>query len=77
MQKKKSGKPSGGNYTLLPILFVMCIVPLIMRLYIYDSGLEQYPWFPERSEEIDIFLYYKGVALVAAAVVMAAVLCYT
>lgn len=76
-QKKKSGKPLSGNYTLLPILFVMCIVPLIMRIYIYDSGLEQYPWFPDRSEEIDIFLYYKGVALVAAAVVMVAVLCYT
>lgn len=75
-KQNRSTKASGGIYTLLPILFVMCIVPLIMRVYLYDSGLAKYPWFPERTQEIDIFLYYKGIALIIAAVFMAVVLGY-
>lgn len=75
-QKKNNDGLLNGNYALLPIIFVLCIVPLIMRLYIYDSGLEQYPWFPDRTEEVDIFLYYKSVAMTAAGVVMAGILAY-
>lgn len=76
-KQQKNDKLFNGNYALLPILFVMCIVPLIMYIYIYDSGLEQYPWFPSRDQEFDIFLYYKGMALIFAAVAMVAVLGYT
>ena len=76
-QSQKEHKLLNGNYALLPILFVVCVVPLIMRLYIYDSGLEQFAWFPNRNQEADVFLYYKSVALVVAAAVMAVVLGYS
>lgn len=75
VQTKKQ-KSLDGNYKLFPILFVLCIIPLIMRLYIYDSGLGQLAWFPQRNEEIDIFLYYKAIALIITAVIMVGVLCY-
>lgn len=74
--QQKEKKFLNGNYALLPIIFVLCIVPFIMRLYVYDSGLEQFPWFPNRKEEIDIFLYYRSVAVVAAGVIMAGLLAY-
>lgn len=79
MSKKANQKKKqflNGNYALLPILFVLCIVPLIMRLYIYDSGLEVFPWFPNRDEEVDIFLYYKSVAMTTAGLIMAGILGY-
>ncbi len=59
-----------GNYYLLPILVVLCILPFIMRMYIYDSGLEQFAWYPDRNQEMDIFLYYRGIALMVTAAVM-------
>jgi O-antigen ligase len=75
-QKNEKKKFLGGNYFLLPILFVLCIVPLIMRVYIYDPSLSVYPYFPDSDQEIDIFLYWKGVALVIAAIVMVGILAY-
>ncbi len=75
-QEEKGRKFLNGNYALIPVLFVLCVVPLIMRLYVYDSGLEVYPWFPNRNEEMDVFLYWKSIALVVAAVIMAAILGY-
>lgn len=72
--KKTNNASSGKNYRLLPILFVLCIIPLIMRLRIYNPGLSQFAWFPDDNQAYDIFLYYKGVFLVLTAVVMALVL---
>lgn len=73
-QQQKEHKLLNGNYALIPILFVICLIPLIMRLYIYDSGLEQFAWFPNSTQEADVFLYYKAAALTMLAVVMLAVL---
>ena len=50
---QKEKKFLNGNYQMLPILVVLCIIPFIMRLYIYDSGLEQFAWFPNRNQEVE------------------------
>ena len=71
--KKKNTQPvefCGGNFALIPLLLVVFVVPLIMRAYIYDSKLSQFDWFPAKSEEIDIFLHWKGIFLVVIAAVM-------
>lgn len=73
-KKKKATKFLNGNYALLPILFVLCIVPLIMRVHIYYPGLKIFKWFSESSQAVDIFLHGKAVALVAAAVCMVIIL---
>lgn len=79
MNRKKQHKTGflNGNYALLPILFVLCIVPLIMRLYRFYSGLSLYSWHSGTSQETDIFLYYKGVALVISAVFMVIILVFS
>lgn len=58
------------NYALLPVAFVLFIVPLIVRIYIYNPGLQKYAWFSDNEQEADIFLYWKGIALITAATVM-------
>lgn len=71
---QKEKKFLDGNYQMFPILAVLCIIPFILRIYIYDSGLEQFAWFPDRNQEVDVFLYYRSVLFTVAAAVMAAVL---
>lgn len=79
MNQKKQHKISflNGNYALLPILFVLCIVPLIMRLYRFYPGLSLYPWRSNTSQETDVFLYYKAVALIVSAVFMVIILVFS
>ena len=78
MNSKKQNKNRflNGNYALLPILFVLCIVPLIMRIHIYYSGLTIYPWYSNTSREYDIFLYYKAILLIITAVLMIFILAF-
>ena len=71
---QKEKKFLNGNYQMLPILIVLCVIPFIMRLYIYDSGLEQFAWFPERNQEPDIFLYYRSILFTVLAGAMTVVL---
>lgn len=66
-----------GNYPLLPILFVLCIVPLIMRIYKFSPGLSMFPWHSTDSAEIDVFLHCKAVALIISAVFMVVILVYS
>ncbi len=75
-KKHNKTKFLNGNYALLPILFVLCIVPLIMRLYIYYPGLSLFPWRSNTSQETDVFLYYKGIALIVSAVFMVIILAF-
>lgn len=79
MNQKKQHKTRflNGNYALLPILFVLCIVPLIMRLYKFYPGLSLYPWRSNTSQETDVFLYYKAVALIVSAVFMVIILVFS
>ncbi|MBE5949414.1 MAG: O-antigen ligase family protein [Lachnospiraceae bacterium] len=79
MKRKKQNKTKflNGNYALLPTLFVLCVVPLIMRLYIYYTGLSVFPWRSDNSKEVDIFLYYKSIALIVSAVIMIFILVFS
>lgn len=71
MQHKSDGSLSNfekGKLFLLALVLVY--VPLIMRAYIYDPKLADRPWFAATEFEVDIFLYYKGVALISVSVIM-------
>lgn len=73
-QQQKKDKFLSGNYYLLPILAVLCIIPFIIQIYFYDSGLEQFPWFPNRDQEVDVFLYHRSVVFTVVVAIMAALL---
>ncbi len=62
---------------LIPIILAMTVIPLIVRLYSFNSGLGQFSWYPETSmveDKQDFFLYYKSVAITVLAVIMCAIL---
>lgn len=69
-KQMQSAEFCGGNFALIPLLLVFFLIPLIMRAYIFDSGLSQFDWFPNKNEEVDIFLYWKGIYLIIIAACM-------
>ena len=73
MGKKKA------KWYLIPLILVMTVVPLIVRMYFFNSHLSQFDWYPDSGETLDkqdFFLYYKAVAVILLAIVMCAVLAY-
>lgn len=64
----------GFNLYLIPIAFLFSIFPLIVRLYLYDSGLNDQVFYYSEGRATDFFLYYKAVAFILLSTVMAVVL---
>lgn len=62
------------NPYLIPLIFVLTVIPLIARMYYFDSGLSQFSWYPNDSQEADFFTYYKSVAFTIISAVMAIIL---
>nr|WP_308742780.1 O-antigen ligase family protein [uncultured Anaerocolumna sp.] len=67
-----SYQPSKGYNKLymLPLVAVMSILPLIMYLYEFDSGLSGFSWHSSNGEELDIFLFYKQVFFIVICLIM-------
>lgn len=55
---------------LFPLMFIMAIVPLIVRIYPYYAELSQYAWFTADDLQIDYFSHGKAVALYAIGIYM-------
>ncbi len=68
-QAKQS--PQKNHYHLIPLIFILVVIPLISKVYSYDPKLSQFDWFPNLTEHSDLFLYYKSVFFTLTAVVMA------
>lgn len=69
-QAKQS--PQKNHYHLIPLIFILVVIPLIAKVYSYDPKLSQFDWFPNLTEKhSDLFLYYKSVFFTLTAVVMA------
>ena len=64
-------KSDQHHYHLIPLIFILVIIPIISKAYVYDPKLSQFDWFPYLTEWTDIFLYYKSVFFTITAVVMA------
>lgn len=54
---------------LLPVLFILTILPLITRLLIYDCAYKDFYWFPENGISSDFYTYYKGYSFIIVAVI--------
>jgi hypothetical protein len=55
---------------ILPLILVMSILPLIMYLHVFDSGLSSFSWYSSYGEQIDIFLYYKQIFFIVICLIM-------
>lgn len=71
---KQKGKKREFNDLLLPVLFVIGILPLITRLIVYESGLSKYSWFSDNDITTDFFSYYKSYSFLIIAIVCTAIL---
>lgn len=61
---------------ILPVLFVVTILPLIVKLHQYSANFSKFSWFTENDIYFDFFLYYKQIFLIFAAVVMSVFVVY-
>ncbi len=76
-QKTKTKKENKSfSWWLLPLAFVIAIVPLITVIHVYDCGLEENPWFSIGGKLYDFFLYYKAFFLRLAGVIILFALAY-
>lgn len=55
---------------LLPLLFIVCILPLVVHSHVYKSGLETYRWYYGSGDDVDFFLYFKQMTLTIIGAVM-------
>jgi hypothetical protein len=55
---------------LVPIMFTIAVIPLIVKIHEYRTGLSNFLWFTENDNYFDFFLFYKQAFLVATAVSM-------
>ncbi|MDF2484689.1 MAG: hypothetical protein K0R46_857 [Herbinix sp.] len=72
--KSKTINEDRINYFLLPILIILCIIPFIVRMNIYNTHLSQYQWFAQDGEFIDFFLIYKHWAFVVVSIIMVVII---
>lgn len=64
------------NALLFPVMFVLAVLPLILRYHSYDSKLSDFSWHAENGQALDFFLYYKSVWFLLASAVMLLLLAY-
>lgn len=62
---------------LLPIILIIGIVPLLVHIYAYKTGLEVFDWFPTSSaNHNDFFLAWKAIAIVSIGIVALLIMGY-
>lgn len=75
-KKAKTKEKKDSNRKLLPLQFILCILPLVAIHYQASSGLAQYTWHSERDIYHDFFLHFKMILFIIAAVMMLALLIF-
>lgn len=61
----------GAFLRMLPVLLMVGLVPLVVRQYRYQTGLEKYPWFENTAEMYEFFLASKAAILTVLFFVLA------
>lgn len=66
----------GSNIYLLPVMFIVTILPLIVKFHQYSTKFSQFDWYPDNDIAFDFFLYYKQIFLILTAIIMGIFLLY-
>ena len=48
-----------SKWWFIPVVFAIAVIPLIVVIHTYDSGLQTENWFSIGGTVYDFFLYYK------------------
>ena len=63
---------------ILLAIFMICILPVLMHLYLYQANLSAYDWFSNQDEQAsDFFLHIKMIAILVIGIIMLFILCCT
>lgn len=62
-------------FLLLPLLAVVTILPLIVKMYQYKTGLSKFDWYAATDDHFDFFLYYKQWFFVAISGFILLIIC--
>lgn len=57
--KQKIQQSKGWSWYLLPLQFVIAVLPMIIYLFIGQSGYSEYAWASYRDDYSDVFLHAK------------------
>jgi len=68
-KKNQVKQKEGWNWKLLPLQFVLCVLPLILYLYNSNSGYSEYPWHSVEDSYSDVFLQGKMIAFMIVAAI--------
>lgn len=71
---KKQKKKSSFNDLLLPLVIVMAILPFIVYLAMYNSGLSSQLWYGDNDIIGDIYCYYKSRVFIIISMICALIL---
>ena len=79
VMKRKGTRKSTGKFKLkwelLPIIFITCILPFVLRMEIISTGLEDMAFLPaSMAQRADFFLYWKSRLFVVTGGIMLLVL---
>ena len=82
--QKKAYDKKQGSYSqkadptnrllLIPIIFVVAVLPLITRQKLIDTHFSKFTWFSTVDQSYDFFLYYKQVFFIAVSAIMAVII---
>ena len=63
-------------WLLSPIIFIIAVLPFIMKLKEYNANLSKFSWFTFNDLYVDFFLYYKQRFFLLAVFIMAVIVLY-
>ena len=60
LQKKRDTQSDNiiKKVMIAPLIFVITILPLVMRIKTYNPNLSQFSWYPDIDLTTDVFLYF-------------------
>ena len=73
-KKYTSSSDTTRNPLLIPLIFIISILPLIVRMKIYNANLSEFPWFSSDDTQTDFFLYYKSLFFILTSFIIVALL---
>lgn len=73
---KSNNNKRKRNNLLMPLAFVLIIVPLIIHEYIFSPQITNEAWFPDANILSDYFMFYKGMALTAIGFLLVVILLF-
>ncbi|NLB32382.1 MAG: hypothetical protein GX818_01255, partial [Tissierellia bacterium] len=63
-------------WLLSPIIFILSVLPFIIKLKEYNTNLSKFSWFTSFDQYTDIFLYYKQSFFLIAVLIMAVIVLF-